>query len=60
MIVTGGMAGAPGGGAGGNGATTPYSYLELPHLFERLGDTKMKDEYYNKFIANGGKIINIS
>jgi tetratricopeptide (TPR) repeat protein len=42
------------------GASTPYSYLELSHLFERLGDTKMKDEYYNKFIANGGKIINIS
>lgn len=37
------------------GASTPYSYLELSHLFERLGDTKMKNEYYNKFIANGGK-----
>ena len=42
------------------GASTPYSYLELSNLFERLGDTKMKDEYYKKFIENGGKIINIS
>lgn len=42
------------------GASTPYPYLELSHLYERLGDAKMKDEYYNKFIANGGKIINIS
>ena len=37
------------------GASSPYSYLELSHLFERIGDTKMKNEYYNEFIANGGK-----
>ena len=42
------------------GASTPYTYLELSILFERLGDSKMKDEYYKKFIENGGKIINIS
>ncbi|MBI1837648.1 MAG: tetratricopeptide repeat protein [Flavobacteriia bacterium] len=43
-----------------HGSNNPYSYLELSHLYERLGDTKMKEEYYNKYIENGGKIINIS
>ena len=41
------------------GPTTPYSYLELSDLYEKLGDLNLKEEYYNKFIEKGGRIINI-
>lgn len=36
------------------GPSSPYSFFELSQLYERIGNTKMKDEFYNQFIENGG------
>lgn len=35
-----------------------YTYLELSYLYEKIGLTELKDQYFKKFTENGGKIIN--
>ncbi len=42
------------------GPSTEYTFLELSHLYEKLGDLEKKELYFKTFTDKGGKIINIS
>lgn len=42
------------------GPSTEYTFLELSHLYEKLGDIDKRDHYFKAFTDRGGIIINIS